>query len=275
MKRTTFFILTLMALALLPSGVSARKALVVAHYGSSDDDTRAKTIGMITADIRDALPGIEVREAYISPVVRINMAKRGIDADSPEMAAMRLYTEGYDTVYLQSTTILDGGEMAEVRKAAETVRPFFKMLKTGLPLCYTPEDCARVVDILGNEPRAKDETIIFAGHGNLLPSTATYCLLDYMLAEKGKKFYHVSTIEGYPTPESTITQLDKEKAPKKVKLIPLLLVCGNHTRNDIAVDYAAALIKAGYKPETLFRGLAELPAIRALYVARAVELTKE
>ncbi|MFR5757478.1 MAG: sirohydrochlorin cobaltochelatase, partial [Bacteroides cellulosilyticus] len=36
----------------------------------------------------------------------------------------------------------------------------------------------------------------------------------------------------YPTLDATLAQL-KETRPKQVTLIPLLLVCGNHTKEDI------------------------------------------
>ena len=64
----------------------------------------------ITSDVKAALPDMEVRQALISPVVRRNLAARGIQADSPDMALLRLACEGYDTVYIQPSTILDGEE---------------------------------------------------------------------------------------------------------------------------------------------------------------------
>ena len=54
--------------------------------------------------------------------------------------------------------------------------------------------------------------------------------------------------------------------------MPLLLVCGNHTRNDIAGEYAEAVRKAGYEPQVVMRGLGENPEIRAIYVNRVQEL---
>ena len=257
------------------STASAEKAVLVCHYGSSDSETRAKTIDKITEEIREAMPGYEVRDAYISPVVRRNMGKQGIHKDSPTDALLNLRAEGYDTVYVQSTTLIDGAEMADVRGACERVSEFFSVIKCGESLCYSPEDCEALVKILATEPCGKDESVIYAGHGNMLPSTATYCQLDYMLAAGNYGNYHVSTIEGYPTAASTVTELKKDKKIKKVKLVPLLLVCGNHTRNDIAVDFANAMKAAGYETETVMRGLGESGAVRAMYVERVKRLTEE
>lgn len=257
-------------------GCSAKSAILVAHYGSSDPDTRSKTIDMITSEIRAAFPQYEVREAYISPVVRRQLDKKGESKDSPLDALLRLRAEGYDSVYVQSSTLIDGSEMAEVRKSAEQAAPFFKFITTGRPLLYSPDDCREVAEILLREPCDKNEAVVYVGHGNQQSGTATYSQLDNMLTVASGKngVYHVSTIEGYPTATSTASQLAKDGKIKRVKLVPLLLVCGNHTKRDIAGDYADTIREAGYQPEVVMRGLGENPAIRAIYVNRVNSLIK-
>ena len=273
MNKTFKAFICVLALGLLSSiSTSAKSALVVAHYGSSDDATRTKTIDKITADIREVFPHLEVREAYISPIVRRNLAKRGINTLSPIDALLKLKVEGYDSVYVQSTTIIDGAEMNEVRQAAAQVEPFFSFIKVGKPLLYSPDDCEKVVEIIATEPHAKGEAVVYVGHGNMLPSTAAYTQLDYMLAAAGHADYHVSTIEGYPTAQTTIGELSATKGIKKVKLVPFLLVCGNHTKHDIAGDFASALNAAGYTTEVVMRGLAESAPIRQLYINRVNQL---
>lgn len=256
------------------TAATARTAVVMAHYGSSNDDTRTKTIGRITEDVRRAFPDITVREAYISPVVRRSMTARGLDAPSPEEALLKLRAEGYDTVYVQPSTLLDGGETAEVRRSVEAVAPFFSHVAMGMPLLYSPAGCEEVVKVLLQEPCGDNEAVVFVGHGNMLPGTASYSQLDNILGvSAGKGVYHVSTIEGYPTLESTLTQLRASKGVKRVRLVPLLLVCGNHTLKDIDGAYVEGVRAAGYQATTELRGLAEIPAIRSLYVERVRRLT--
>ena len=134
MKRLLQCLAIAVAVLFCGTAATARTAVVMAHYGSSNDYTRTKTIGRITEDVRQAFPDITVREAYISPVVRRSMIARGLDAPSPEDALLRLRAEGYDTVYVQPSTLLDGGETAEVRRTAEAVAPFFSHVAMGLPL---------------------------------------------------------------------------------------------------------------------------------------------
>lgn len=270
--KTILTSLTLLLLTVLP--VHARRGIVVAHYGSSNDSTRALTIDKITDEIAQAAGAeIPVVQAIISPVVRRSMARKGLQALSPVDAMLRLRADGVDTLIVQPSLIIDGGEMELVKADVESVRPFFSEVKLGRPLCYTPADFENLVSILADEDKGDCDAIIFVGHGNELPSTATYTQLDYMLADRGLANYHVSTIEGFPTADTTARQLQRTSGNiKKVKLVPLLLVCGNHTINDIAGDYAARLSQLGYTPRVLKRGLAELPAIRQLYVNRLTQL---
>ena len=159
---SAIFSALLTALAVTPA-LSAKSAILVAHYGSSDDDTRAKTIGLITEEVRQAFPALEVREAYISPVVRRNLARRGIDTEAPVDALLRLRADGYDSVYVQSTTLIDGAEMAEVREAVARVSPFFSHVAVGESLLYSPADCESVASILLHEPCGKGEAVVYVG----------------------------------------------------------------------------------------------------------------
>ncbi|MDE6416471.1 MAG: hypothetical protein K2K68_05535 [Duncaniella sp.] len=52
-------------------------------------------------------------------------------------------------------------------------------------------------------------------------------------------------------------------------------MCGNHTLTDIAGEYSDTLRSLGYEPRLLKRGLAELPAVRQLYVDRTLHLLRD
>lgn len=47
-----------------------KAAVLVVHFGTTHDDTRALTIDAINKKMADAFPGIEVREAWTSPYHR-------------------------------------------------------------------------------------------------------------------------------------------------------------------------------------------------------------
>lgn len=255
--RHFFITLYLLGISLFSSAQQEEKvALLITHYGSSDPQTRALTLDVVTREAQEAFPQFTVREAYISPIVRKRLAKEGVYKDSPTDALLKLRAEGYRTIYVQSTTLIEGSEMTSVRRDADNLRPFFKEIRVGNPLLYSVEDCEKVIDILTAEQPEKKEDIVYVGHGNQLPSTATYAMLDFMMKAHGLKNFHVSTIEGYPTLDATLLQL-KETRPKSVTLVPLLLVCGNHTKEDIAGVWKTELEKQGYQVNVRMQGLGE------------------
>ena len=260
-----FVIICLLSFSLSVSAQEEKAAVLITHYGSSDDKAREQALDVIIHEVKDAFPELEVREAYISPIVRKRLAKNGIYKDSPIDALLKLRAEGYQKVYIQSTTLIEGGEMASVRKDADEVRAFFKEIKVGNPFLYSVDDCERIIDILTAEQSDKKENIVFVGHGNQLPSTATYAMLDFMMKNQGLKNYHVSTIEGYPTLNATLFQLKSNKA-RDITLVPLLLVCGNHTKEDIAGVWKKELEKHGYQVNVRMQGLGENAAIRHIYI---------
>ena len=151
-----FITLYLLGISLFSSAQQEEKAaLLITHYGSSDPQTRALTLDVVTREAQEAFPQFTVREAYISPIVRKRLAKEGVYKDSPTDALLKLRAEGYRTIYVQSTTLIEGSEMTSVRRDADKLRPFFKEIKVGNPLLYSVEDCEKVIGILTAEHKAQ------------------------------------------------------------------------------------------------------------------------
>ena len=249
-----------------------KEALLIVQYGSSIDGTREKTIDLIFTEIKAANPNTEVREAYMAPMVRKRLDKKGIHKDSPMDALLRLHVDGYTKVCVLPTLILDGFEMSELRDCVKKVEGLFDNIKLGTPLLYTLDDFATVLPVLLGESAPKGASVVWVGHGNNLGSTGTYCMLDMMLQQKSRQ-HHCSTIEGYPNVQTTIKQLKVEKT-KKVVLVPLLLVCGDHTLNDISKEYKSVLEAAGIQSTVVLRGFAELKEVRDIYVKKSTELLR-
>jgi sirohydrochlorin cobaltochelatase len=70
----------------------------------------------------------------------------------------------------------------------------------------------------------------------------------------------------------------KSFAPKKVTLLPLMVVAGDHAVNDMASDeedsWKTAFDKEGYEVECILRGLGEFPAIRTIYLEHIAQEMK-
>lgn len=251
-------------------------ALLMVHFGTTYDETRAKTIDAINEKAVKAFPEMKVREAYTSRIVMKRLAQRGIRKDTPIDALLKLRSEGIKTVKIQPSYIIDGIEMDRLRKDVEQVRPFFDSIWVSTPLLYTVEDAGKVCEVLVNRHAVdtkKREHVLFVGHGTEGPATALYSQLDYMLRANGHSNYHVATIEGYPTQETALAQIKAMKG-KKVTLVPLLFVAGDHANNDISIEWKEALEKEGFAVDVKLEGLGEVPEIQNLFIKKVVNSEK-
>lgn len=250
-------------------------ALLMVHFGTTYDDTRALTIDAINAKAAQAFPDMHVAEAYTSRIVIKRLSARGIVKDTPREALLKLAAEGYTHVFIQSTNIIDGIEAAALREAAAYMTPFFKDLRIGYPLLYSVDDCQKVVEILGrrHQPGRKG-AVVLVGHGTETPATAIYSQIDYMFASAGKPQYHVATVEGYPTYETVVERLRAGKA-SDVLLLPFMFVAGDHARNDIAGEWRERLTADGFKAEAVMEGLGQVPEIQDLFIDHIRQGLKE
>ena len=249
-------------------------SLLMVHFGTTYDETRQKTIDAINEKARTAFPQMKVSEAYTSRIVMNRLIKRGIKKDTPIDALLRLRGEGFRHVIIQPSYVIDGIEMDRLRKEVEQVRPFFDSISVGAPLLYSVEDAEKVCEVLVNRHSAdakKREHVLFIGHGTEGPATALYSQLDYMLHANGHANYHVATIEGYPTQDTAVAQIKTMKG-RKVILVPLLFVAGDHANNDISVEWKEALEKEGLTVDVRLEGLGEVPEIQNLYIEKIKEV---
>ena len=241
-----------------------KAALLMVHFGTTYDDTRALTIDAINAKAKAAFPELEVRESYTSRIVIRKLKERRVEKLNPLDALLKLRGDGYTHIIVQSTNIIEGAEMESLRRDVATVSPFFTEIRIGTPLLYTVGDCEKVVAIMETRKPEKGSTV-FVGHGTYTPATATYAMLDYMMKARGNKDFHVGTVEGYPTLENVLALLKATKA-KQATLVPLMFVAGDHAKNDIAGDWKEALEDAGYKVDVRLEGLGQIPEIQDLYI---------
>lgn len=245
-------------------------AVLMVHFGTTYDDTRALTIDAINAKMKAAFPGVEMREAWTSRIILRKMKARGVERPNPTEALIRLHEEGYTHILVQSTNIIEGTEMKELRREVESLSLNFKDIRIGNPLLYSSEDYAVVVKAVtaAMDAAVKGGQKLLVGHGTPDPATASYAMFDYMLKSQGHPAYHVGTVEGYPTFEDALRLL-KSGNSKVVTLAPLMFVAGDHARNDIAGEWKDDLQNLGYKVNLYLKGLGENPDVQDLYIAHA------
>lgn len=249
-----------------------KAALLMVHFGTTHDDTRALTIEAINAKVQADFPELKYQEAYTSRIIIRRLKERGIEKLTPLDALLKLRGEGYTHVIVQSTSIIDGVEMESLRKDVESVSPFFKDIRIGTPLLYSVEDAEKVAEILRNrldasvrKKKGTQENFVLVGHGTYTPSTAIYSQMDYILKTNGLTNFHVGTVEGYPTFKTVLAQLKAAKA-KRVTLVPFMFVAGEHAKNDISGEWKEAFEKEGYTVSIRLEGLGQIPEIREMFI---------
>ena len=245
-----------------------KTAILMVHFGTSFDDTRKLTIDAINEKAQQAFPGFKVVEAYTSRIIINKLKKRGISKPTPQEALLRLAADGYTNVIVQGTNVIDGIEAEVLRKEASLMTPFFEEIRVGHPLLYSLDDCEKVVEILYS--RYKDATekkgaVVLIGHGTSTPANAIYSQIDYMFTANGHPAFHVATVEGYPTLDTTIKRL-KNAGNKGVTLIPFMFVAGDHAKNDINVEMREELSNAGFAVSAILEGLGQIPEIQDIYI---------
>ena len=244
-----------------------KAAVLVVHFGTTHEDTRAKTIDAVNNKIAEAFPGIEVREAWTSRIIMHRMKTRGLKRLSPEEALRQLKTDGYTHILIQSSNIIEGIEMESLRKDVAAQEKDFKETRISTPLLFSPGDYEAVIATI--TPKGiKDGAVLLVGHGTYTPNTAQYAMLDYMLKAKGFSRWSVGTIEGYPSFDDALSQI-KSGSQKTIQLIPFMFVAGEHAKNDIAGDWKENLEKQGYRVDVLMEGLGQNPAIQDIIVQHA------
>ena len=246
-----------------------RVAVLMVHFGTTYDGTRALTIDAINEKVKGCYPGVEVREAYTSRIIIKRLKERGIVRQTPVEALMSLCSEGYTRVVVQSTNVICGIEYNMLLSEMRSMAPFFDDIRVGKPLLCDVEEVGKVADILTRRNVAngkKGEHVVFVGHGTETIDTAVYGMLDYMLAAKGCGNYHVGTIEGYPSFDDVANKLRQMKA-RSVLLVPMMFVAGDHAANDISVEWKGELEKEGLKVSVNMEGLGQIAEIQDMFVS--------
>jgi sirohydrochlorin cobaltochelatase len=241
-----------------------KAALLMVHFGTSYDETRAVTIDAINARAKATFPELEVREAYSSRIVIRLLKKRGTVKLNPLDALLNLRGEGYTHIVVQSSHILEGVEMESLRRDVAAAAPFFKEIRIGTPLLYTTGDMEKVASVFESRKPEKGH-LVLVGHGTYTPTTATYAMMDYIFKANGSKQIHVGTVEGYPTYHTVLAQLKAAKA-KHITLAPMMFVAGDHARNDIAGEWKEMLEKEGFSVDVRLEGMGEIPQIQEILI---------
>ncbi len=248
------------------------QAVLVVSFGTSFDDTRIKNIDAIEKAVEQQ--GHKVYSAFTSNMIMASLKKRGVNIHDTKQALEKMLADGVTDVIVMPTHILYGDEYNKMRSLIDGEK--FNSIKITKPLLADETDIKKVLTaIYEDTEKSSDEAIILMGHGTEHFYNCVYGATNFIASELGYDDMYISTVEAYPSFEDAVNWA-KRKGFKKAVLAPLMLVAGDHARNDMASDEEESLTTLLLKDEITSRsnikGLGEYSKIQDLYIEHLKEV---
>ena len=249
-----------------------KKALLVVSFGTSFEEALPAIVN-IEETCKKAFPDYDFYRAFTSGMIIRKWARtKNVIIHNPDEVMKRLVAEGYEEVICQPTHIINGLEYDKMMNMLLAYKDQIPTIKVGTPLLTEEEDYKEACEIVMQElekPLAKDEAFVFMGHGTEHFANSAYSQFENMLRDLGHESTYVGTVEGFPGLDYVIRRL-KIRDIKKVYVMPLMIVAGDHARNDLAgaeADSWDSILKAdGFETEVIMKGLGEIDAIAEMFV---------
>lgn len=260
----------------------ADRAILVVSFGTSYNDSRERTIGAIERDIAAAFPDWEVRRAFTSRMIIKKLKQRdGLSIDYVTEGIERMAADGVRKAVIVPTHVVNGEEYDFVKAAAEKYADRFEGVAVSRPVLTKSDDYLEAAGMVRDKllPYARSRVgddaagLVLMGHGTAHPANSAYSQLQLALMLEGVPVY-VTTVEGWPAYADTLKMMGG-KAPKKLAVMPFMVVAGDHANNDMAGDEDGSLVNvlgaAGYDATPVIMGLGECQAFRRMFVERAAD----
>lgn len=250
----------------------SKKALLVVSFGTSFDEALPAIVN-IEETCKKAFPDYDFYRAFTSGMIirKLKRTKNQI-IHNPEEIMFHLAEEGYEEVLCQPTHIINGLEYEKMMNMLSPYKNKIKTIRVGTPLLTEEEDYKKACEIVMQEmkqPIPEKEAFVLMGHGTEHYANSAYCQFENMLRDLGYENTYVGTVEGFPSLDYVIRRL-KLREVKKVYLMPLMIVAGDHARNDLAgaeADSWDSILRAeGFETEVFMKGLGEIDAIAGMFV---------
>ena len=253
-----------------------KDAILLVAFGTSVPEAQ-KALDQIDEQVKKAFPNVKVTWAYTSKIIRKKLAKQGKNLDPPTVALAKLMEDGYTRILVASLHSLPGVEFHDLGRDVEAFRTLLEpsggKVSLSWPLFSSRDNMEAVAKAVIKEvpkSRKPEDAVLLMGHGSEHHfGDAVYAALNYWMEGIDPKVF-VGTVEGQPRIDYIIPKLKKIGA-KKVFLIPLMAVAGDHARNDLCGDekdsWKSILEKDGFKVECVLKGTGEMPEVVDVWLA--------
>lgn len=252
--------------------INEKKAILAVSFGTSRPDGM-KAIEAVECELAESFPGREIRRAFTSPTIARILKGRGMETDDLNSALERLLADGFQSVTLLPTYIIEGIEYDEMIKAAEKYSQHFHRLRCAHALLYEEADfCSLAAAVMADIAPEDSAAYVFMGHGTEHKADGLYSKLEQAARCCGFENCFIGTVEGEHGIESICAELASANI-NRVFLYPLTLTAGVHAAEDMAGDtpdsWKSVLERCGFSVECVMQGLGEKAAVRKIFINRA------
>ena len=279
--------------------LKADPAIVIVAFGTT---TKAGvTYEFFEQQLRASLPKqyreYKIEWAFTSEIIRERANQKFVKQDLPTryrslpQVLADLEDEGYRRVAIQSLHIFPGQEYLDMEREITAFRTLGMQIEYGGTLFHEWEAVFEAIEILEHEflaPNEGSNILVVHGTPQTFPgSNSTYMGLDRYLSHKYENVF-IGGVDGVLTREQAL-DLAKNFPLKRVRLIPVMYVAGDHIMNDImgteadrhgVVSWAMELEAAGFKVDSpslsykgveLYKGLGFYKEINQLFMDQLLE----
>lgn len=252
-----------------------KKGLLVVSFGTSYREAEEQNIIPVEQALTKAFPEYEMRRAYGSRrIIRKLRERDSITIDTIEEALKKFSADGCTELLIQPTYMIHGYEYDELMELVKMYKKEFASVRVGHPLLHQQSDYEQLISGLNEifDFRNSSDAFLFMGHGTAHFANACYPALEHQLQAHDFKNVFIGTVEGYPAIEDVLIQLHK-RGYKKAVLSPLLLVAGDHARNDMAGEnkdsWKNVLESSGIETSCILAGLGSHAFVQQMFAVHA------
>ncbi len=238
-----------------------KRAIVAVSFGTTHPDAEARCIRPVEQALGAAFPDWEICRAWTSRIIARRLAARGEAVENETEALERLRSDGYAPIAFVPTHMIRGQEYERVTAVAAG-------LPVSAPLLDTGEDLKWMAALLDGLAADEGRTLLAMGHGTDHAADGVYARLRSKLPEG----VFLACVEGSHGLAELLPALDA-LPEKRVTVMPLMLVAGDHAHNDLAGDgpdsWKSVLEARGFDVRPRLQGLGALAEVRRMYVEKA------
>jgi len=244
-----------------------KKAILVTSFGTSHRDTREKCLDSIQREVEEKYGNENVERAYTSGIIRRIIEKNeGVHIFDQEEGLKVLKDKGFEEIITMSLHILDGIEYSKLDD---------KFGKISKPLLADDEDFEKIVENKEFNDLEGNDAIVFMGHGTESEADYAYQKLQEEYLKAGKNNIFIATVEGKVTIKDVIEKM-KGKGFRNILLKPLMIVAGDHAKNDMSSDdedsWKTILKNEGYEVTAVLKGMGEYKFIREMFMDKLKDI---